>query len=186
MPVISVHRWASAGSSYLSGGTQYIENVLTLPTSPDTTTIYLSNDVFTEPGDYVLFDYSESTAPTPVVGNLSQVIIDVSELMLSDNYLLTDNTGEKKIILTLYGKADNGTQYINGTLNISAPMTINLSPSLFRTSGTYTLFDWSGGGSFTGSITNITIIPPSGRSVDTGVSPNGCAVSGSTITVKLV
>jgi hypothetical protein len=185
MPIVSVHRWVS-GSPYLEGGTQYIENVLTLPTSPDTTTIYLANNVFTEPGDYVLFDYSESTAPTPVVGDLSQVIIDVSDLLLSDNYLLTNNTSEKKIILTLYGKADNGTQYINGTLNISSPMTIYLDATLFRSSGTYTLFDWSGGGSFTGSITNITIIPPSGRAVDTGVSPNGCAVSGSTITVKLI
>jgi hypothetical protein len=100
MPIISVHRWAPLTD--VTGGTQYIENVLTLPTSPDTTTIYLSNSVYTQTGYYTLFDYSESTSLNPVVGDLSQVIIDTSDLLFPANYILTNDTAEKKIILTLY------------------------------------------------------------------------------------
>lgn len=81
--------------------------------------------------------------------------------------------------------SDNGTQFVSGTLNISAPTNIYLSSDLYGTAGKYKLFDFTGG-SFTGSITNITIFPPAGRSVNTGVSPNGCAIAGSTITVSLI
>ena len=171
--------------SYQIDGTQYIENEITFPTAPDTTTIYLSEDLYTYPGKYVLFDYSESTSLTPVSGDLSQVNIDISDLSLSTSYKLFNSISEKKIILQLQGRLDGGTQYINGTLTINDPVTIYLDSKVFSY-GTYTLFDWSGGGSFSGSITNITIIPPTGYFVDKNVSPNGCAISGSTITVKLV
>lgn len=190
MPVIKVVNSNYFNTNlYKSGGTQYIENTITFPTAPDTATIYLSEDIFYETGDYVLFDYSESSAGTPVLGDVAQVNFDTSDLTLSDFAYLTDKPAEKKVILTVRGKADGGTQYITGVLNISAPMTINLGPILFNAPGTYILFDWTESVEvtpFVGSITNITVVPPAGRAVDTSVSPNGCAISGDTITVKLV
>ena len=78
-----------------------------------------------------------------------------------------------------------GSQFVEGTLTINDPMSIYLSSDLYGSAGTYQLFDYTGG-SFVGSITNISIFPPVGRSVDTGISANGCAILGSTITVKLI
>lgn len=71
MPVVRVSRFVPS----FDVGAQYIENVLTLPTSPDTTTIVLSSTIYTSPGTYVLFDYSASGAGTPVVGQISQIVI---------------------------------------------------------------------------------------------------------------
>jgi hypothetical protein len=190
MPVIKVANSNYLGENYYrQGGTQYIENTITFPTSPDTATIYLSNDIYYVTGEYVLFDYTESSAGTPVLGNIAQVNFDTSDLILSDYAYLTDKPAEKKIILTVRGKADNGTQYITGVLDITAPITISLGNTLFNSPGTYTLFDWTESVEptpFVGSITNITVVPPPGRAIDTLVSSNGCAISGSTITVKLV
>ena len=190
MPIIKVGNANYLGENYYrSGGTQYIENTITFPTFPDTATIVLSNDIFYITGEYVLFDYSESSAPTPVSGSVGQVIFDTSNLSLSDYAYLTDKPSEKKIILTVRGKADNGTQYITGVLDISNPILINLGNILFNAPGTYTLFDWTESVEptpFVGSITNITVVPPPGRAIDTFVSSNGCAISGSTITVTLI
>jgi hypothetical protein len=191
MPIVKVinSNFFNTVSLYKTGGTQYIENTITFPTAPDSATIYLSDDVFFETGDYVLFDYSQSASPTPVLGSISTVNFDLSDLTLSDYAFLTNKTLEKKIILTLRGRSNVGTQYITGVLNISSPMTINLGTVMFNSAGTYTLFNWNESVEptpFVGSISNITIVTPPGRTVDTSVSPNGCAISGNTITVKLI
>lgn len=183
MPIVTSHR-VKRRENYQTEGSQYIENVLTLPTAPDTSTIFLGREVYNT-GTYVLFDYSESTSGTPVTGSLSQVTVDVSDLPWASSATLANDTARECITVTIQGAATNGTQYITGILNISAPMTIYLSYQLFASAGTYTLFDYSAG-SFVGSITNITVVPPAGRFIDTSVSPNGCATSGSTITVKLL
>lgn len=184
MPLVSFHR-VKRTVLYFDEGTQFIHNVLTLPTSPDTATLQLGSVVYTRPGVYAIFDYSNSTAGTPVVGDIAQVIIDDSALVGMDAGPLVNDTARKIITCTLTPNSSytQGTQYVDGNLNISASTTIHLSIDIFGGPGTYTLFTF---GTFTGSITNITIVPPAGRVVDTGVSPNGCAISGSTITVTLL
>jgi len=187
MPIVSSHR-TGASSKYLTGGTQYINDQLVLPPS-GSTTFYLSPTIFTRPGSYVLFDYLGSANPTPISGSLSSISIDLTGFntaLFSGTYSITDVTGEKKVILTLFTNANAGTQYVNGELTINSSVTLYLSSTLYNTAGTYILFDWSGGGSFTGSVSNLFIVPPPGRAVDTGVSSNGCAISGSTITVTLI
>ncbi len=188
MPIVSVHR-QGASTRYIESGTQYIQDQLIIPSS-GTATVYLSSDVYTTPGYYVLFDYSESTNGTPVSGSLSNLAVDVSDLdsnIFSGSYNLTNNTADKKIILMLQGNLNSGTQYIeSGTLTISSPMTIYLSKIIHNTPGEYVLFDWSSSGSFVGDISNISIVTPPGRLVDVGVSSNGCRIVGNTITVTLV
>lgn len=191
MPIVSVHRYvipSSPSISYLTNGVQYIDNVLTLPSSPDTATVFLGRNVYSS-GTYALFDYSGSLAGTPIVGSLSQVSVDISDLVavgiVSSASALTNDTTNKVITVTLNASSTNGTQYVEGTLTISSPMTIHLAAELYGTPGTYILFSY---GSFVGSVSNITIVPPTGRSVDTSVSANGCAndVGNSRITVTLL
>lgn len=71
MPISSSHKTYSV----ISEGTQYIENTLTLPSSPDTATLYLDPSIYTQAGYYIIFDYTESAAPTPVSGSIAQLIV---------------------------------------------------------------------------------------------------------------
>lgn len=186
MPIKS-YRSVKRREIFRTEGTQYIRGVLTLPTYPDTATIYLSPDVYKYPGTFIVFDYSKSTASTPVQGDLAQVSVDGTGLVYSNTVGPLVNHEDRKVITVTLSNtsapSNNGTQYIDGTLTINSPMTVELAADLFGAPGTYILFSYA---TFVGSITNITIIPPPGRFIDTSVSPNGCAISGSTITVKLV
>lgn len=178
MPIASVHR---VQPDYNYAGAQYIVNELVFPASPGTATVYLGSSVYST-GTYVLFDYTQSTSATPVT-NFAQLQVDITDLLLASAATLYNDTANKVITVTLTANTDNGTQYVDGTLTISSPMTIYLDADLYGSAGTYTLFSY---GSFVGSITNITIVPPPSRVIDTSVSANGCAISGSTITVKLL
>ena len=175
MPLIYVQRYVVAQAAFEEGGTQYVDGVLSF-TGP--MTIYLSNAVFGQTGDYVLFDYSDGSFPTPA--QLSNVTVNDDDLALSQFSSLTDDTANSRIILSLISNPTNGCQYVDGVLTISNPMTVVLNGALYKTAGTYTLFDWSGGGSFVGSASNITLSPPAGRSV-----ASAPAVVGSTIQFTL-
>lgn len=185
MPLIYVQRYVVAQAAFEEGGTQYVDGVLTFG---NPTTIVLSNAVFGQTGDYVLFDYSDGSFPggqselnTNVIPN-----IDASGLVLSalnpagGATVLEDDTANNRIILKLVSNPTNGCQYVDGVLTINNPITVVLNAALYKTAGTYTLFDWSGGGSFVGSASNIFLSPPAGRSV---ASPP--AVVGSTIQFTL-
>lgn len=178
MPIVSVHK---NEVSYSTAGAQYILDEVHFPTAPDVATVYLSRNIYS-PGRFVLFDYSESSSLTPV-NNFSQLAVDISDLPSVSSYSLSNDTFNKCIVVSLVGSLDNGTQYVEGTLTISNPISIHLSSTLYVGPGTYTLFTY---GTFVGSVTNITIYPPPGLYVDTSISPNGCAISGSSITVKLI
>lgn len=179
MPVCSVHSAFTAG--ILPGGTQYITGELVFPTAPNTATVVLSPNIYST-GTYVLFDYSESTSSNPVQ-NLSQMILDISLLVLVQSATAVNDSSRKRVLVTLYGKSDNGVQYVDGTLDISTGVIIELDAALYASSGTYTLFTFT---TFVGSVSNLTIVPPNGRYVDTSVSPNGCAIVGNTLTVTLI
>jgi hypothetical protein len=187
MPVTSVHRVKFITyPEYKYEGTQYITGVLTLPTSPDTTTVYLGGDLYRYPANYVLFDYSESTEVTPLVGSISQIVLDTSDLdspLLSGSATLIHDTVNKKIIAALGAESTVGTQYIDGVLTINSPMTITLSSDLYSVAGTYVLFDWSSSVDptpFVGSVSNISVVPPAGRIV------SSLQVVGNTITIVLI
>lgn len=177
MPLIYVQRYVVAQAAFEEGGTQYVDGVLTFG---NPTTIILSNAVFGQTGDYVLFDYSDGSFPGGQTELNNNVTINDDDLALSQFFSLTDDTANSRIILSLRSNPTNGCQYVDGVLTISNPITVVLNAALYKTAGTYTLFDWSGTGSFVGSATNITLIPPAGRSV---ASPP--AVVGSTIQFTL-
>lgn len=164
-----------------SGGTQYITGELVFPASPGTATVILSASIYGT-GIYCLFDYSASESATPVQ-NLSQMVVDISNLDFAGSYSITDDADLKKVLITINSKYDNGTQYVDGVLTIGGPITITLSGITHGTAGTYTLFSYN---SLVGSISDITIVPPSGRYIDSRVSPNGCAIVNNTITVSLI
>lgn len=174
MPLIYVQRYAVT-QAFKEGGTQYVDGVLTFG---NPTTIYLSNAVFGQTGDYVLFDYSGGSFSNP--SQLSFVTINTSDLVLSGNPTLTNDTVNKRIVLTLKSNPTNGCQYVDGVLTISNPITVYLDSTIYATDGVYTLFDWSGTGSFVGSASNITLNVPPGRFI---ASPP--AVVGSTIQFTL-
>jgi hypothetical protein len=177
MPLVYVQRYAPA-NEFIAGGTQYVDGVLTFA---GPTTIYLSNAVFGSTGDYVLFDYSGGSFPGGQAALNANVTMNSSNLLLSSVGAITDDPTNKRITITLLSKPTNGCQFVDGVLTISNPIDVYLSSTLYATSGTYTLFDWSGGGSFTGSASNITLHPPGGLNV--AVSPY---VDGNTIKFTLV
>lgn len=180
MPVV-VHRVLPVTAATPSDdGHQYVDGVLTLPTLPSTITVSLGGDVYVYPGEYVLFTYDS------LVGDVGSIVLDTSDLTsayVSGVASILHQAGQKRILVLVNGAATNGTQYVEGTLTISGPTQITLDDVLYGGPGTYTLFSY---GSLSGSITDLVIIPPTGRSVDKTVSPNGCAISGSTITLTLV
>ena len=185
MPLIYVQRYVVQQVLFEEGGTQYVDGVLTFG---NPTTIYLSNAVFGQTGDYVLFDYSDGSFPggqselnTNVIPNINTTDLILSGLNpAGGTAVLEDDTVNSRIILKIVSRPTNGCQYVDGVLTISNPMTVVLNGVLYKTAGTYTLFDWTGTGSFVGSATNITLTPPAGRSV---ASPP--AVVGSTIQFTL-
>lgn len=145
-----------APEAFLEGGTQYISGPLSFIGS---VTIKLSPDVFTAPGKYILFDYSEGTFAGGQAA-LNNQNYDDSELPLLQVRSVVDDTANKRVVLTLASKTDNGTQYVQGDLAITGPLTVMLPADLYGSAGTYTLFDWSGGGTFSdpSQVANITCV----------------------------
>jgi hypothetical protein len=54
-----------------------------------------------------------------------------------------------------------GTFEVTGNINISSGLTIELNPSVFNSSGIWTLVTWTG--ALTGTASNITIVNNTGR-----------------------
>jgi hypothetical protein len=177
------HRTSNTNRFVQSAATQYVDASLALPSAGADVTVNLGPLVFFEPGPYVLFDYSQSTAVTPFTGDSSKLALDGSDLVSASSPSLVHSVSERKIYVGLLGVASNGTQFVDGTLTIGGSTTIYLAAELYRAPGTYTLFSYT---TLVGSITNLIIVPSAGRSIDTSVSANGCAAVGSTITVTLV
>lgn len=125
------------------GGTQYVDGALTF-SGP--TTIVLSNSVFTETGDYILFDYSAGSFPggqAELDANVTPYIDD-SALGLSGFGSLTDDTTNKRVVLSLQSNPTNGKQFVEGDLTINDGASWFLSSSLFLTPGTYQLAEFTG------------------------------------------
>lgn len=151
MPLIYVQQYSAASytPTLRSGGTQHVDGVLSFNGA---TTIYLNNGAFPQSGRYILFDYSGGGSfPGGQTALDSNVTVDVSNLILSGGYTLTDNVASSQIYLDLASKTDNGTQFVDGNLDFPASGTslIYLSDDLYQSPGTYTLF------SVTGTVSNL-------------------------------
>lgn len=166
MALVFVQRYVVATESFLSGGTQYVEGQLTFG---DPTTLVLSSAVFSQTGSYILFDYTGGSFPGGQSELNTNVIpyIDTSNLTLSTTdsaggaAVLEDDAANSRIILRLVSRPTNGTQYIDGTLDITGPLTLVLNSTLYATGQTYILFDAVD--ITAGSLANITVQPPAGR-----------------------
>jgi hypothetical protein len=128
-------------------GTQFVEGVLTFGTG---TQIFLYDSVFSTTGEYVLFDYTLGSFPGGQAQLNNNVTVSAVDLKLS--YLnpsgglavLEDQPGQKRIILKLLSKTDNGKQWVNGNLVFSGATQMILINKLFATPGTYELFEATG------------------------------------------
>lgn len=181
MPVITVHRYSTGVVAPSMSGTQFIDGDLTIESSPATKpVIKLARALYNSIQSYVLFKYTGS-----VIGSLSDITIDDSDLTqaAAGASPLSNDTAKKQVILTLISSPTNGTQYIDGDLVISGTTAIKLDKNLYKTAGTYVLFDV--GGTITGSVSNIQIEAPAGRAVDPALSPNPY-IDGNQIKVKLI
>lgn len=180
MPVVSVHRYGAAGAAISLNGTQFIDGDLTIESAPATKPVVkLAQAIYATPQSYVLFQYGGMFS-----GSLSDLLVDVSALTLSDAYTLSHNIAKKQIIVDLWSKATNGTQFVDGDLTIAGPTTLVMSKAIFRGANTYTPFDVTG--TITaGSLANLTVVPPSGLTIDPAQSPNPY-IDGKQIKVKLI
>lgn len=128
-------------------GTQFVEGALSFGAG---TQIYLYESVFSLSGDYVLFDYSLGSFPGGQTELNNNVTVIAADLLLSrlnpagGIAVLEDQPAQKRIILKLLSKPDNGKQWVEGDLVISGPTQLYLSNRLFTTAGTYELFEVTG------------------------------------------
>lgn len=180
MPVISVHRYGAAAAGPSFDGAQFIDGDLTIESSPATKPVVkLPQSLYSVTQSYVLFEYSGT-----FTGALSDLTVDTSDLVLSGDYTLTHDTVKKQIVVNLKSRATNGTQYIDGNLNIAGSTTFVMPKSLFKTPGTYVLFDVTGS-IIAGSLANLSVSLPSGMSLDPAQSPNPY-IDGTQIKVTLI
>ena len=174
MPLIVVQRYVPP-AAFIAGGTQYIDGQLTISGS---TTVVLSQNIYSASGDYILFDYTNGTFPGGQSA-LGSLVFDDSALILSGVAAVTDDPTNKRVVLSLGSRSTNGTQYIEGDLDIGSGLSIFLNSTLYATSGTYILFSWTG--NLTGSPATITCYPQK-----SGLSVVGTPyVDGKTIKVQL-
>lgn len=179
MPVISVHRYGAAAAGPSFDGAQFIDGDLTIQSSPATKPVAkLTQAVYPVTQSYVLFQYSGT-----FTGSVADLTVDDSELVLSQVAEVTHNATKKQVIVRLESRPDNGTQYIDGDLNIAGPTTVVMPKTLFATAGTYVLFDVTGT-IVSGSLVNLSVAVPAGLSLDPTQSPNPY-IDGKQIKVKL-
>lgn len=162
MPLIYVQRYEKA-AAFVEGGTQYVEGALSFGAG---TVIYLSESVFSETGNYILFDYSAGSFAGGQSQLNSNVTVDASALILSGVTspgsgiaVLEDDTLNKRIILKLISKPTNGKQFVEGNLNFAGSTTMILSEALYKTQGTYELFEVTGTIS---NLSNLTVLSAAG------------------------
>ena len=142
MPLQYVQRWF-VPQTFKVGGTQYVDGVLTF-SGP--TTIVLSDGVFGETGDYILFDYSAGSFPggqAELDANVTPYIDDTA-LGLSGFGSLTDDTANKRVVLSLLSNPTNGKQFVDGDLTIADGASWFLSSSLYATANTYEVVEVTG------------------------------------------
>ena len=143
------------------GGTQYIDNGGVLKFD-GATTIYLSNSVFPETGQYILFDYSAGSFPGGAA-DLANVTVNVDDLEQSGAAVLTDEPANGRVLLSLLSRPTNGKQFVEGDLDFAGSTTMFLNDVLYATAGTYELFEVTGTIS---NLSNLTCLPlKSGLSV---------------------
>lgn len=149
MPLVFVQRYAPP-LVVTDGGTQYVEGILKFNGA---TTIALDSTVFAASGNYVLFDYASPGSFNFSPYDSGQAALDalvtvsaasISALTYSGSYQLVDDPNNRRIILKLISRADNGKQFVNGNLTITDGATLYLDATLYATPQTYVLYEYTG------------------------------------------
>lgn len=166
MPLIYVQRYEKP-QAFIEGGTQYVEGALSFAAG---TTIYLSEAVFSETGNYILFDYADGTFPGGQAELNSNVTVDASDLLLSGVAapsgisVLENDTLNSRIILKLVSNPTNGKQFVEGNLDFAGSTTMILSEAMYKTAGTYELFEVTGTIS---NLSNLSVVSAAGFTAGT-------------------
>lgn len=181
MPANKVHRYSTAAAVAPSlDGAQFVDGDLVIESAPAVKPVFkLTHALYPTTAQYVLFKYGGS-----VVGSLSDLTVDDSDLALSQVNSVVNDTVNKQVVLTLQSRSTNGTQYVDGDLNVTAPVPVVLSKTLVKTAGTYVLFD-VGGTISGGTLANLQVQIPTGRALDPAQSPNPY-IDGNQIKIKLL
>ena len=146
----------------LNTGTQYVEGELSFDAGFQ---IFLYDTVFSQTGDYVLFDYSAGSFPggqAQINNNVSVTAVDLKLSYLNPLggiTVLEDQPEHNRIIVKLLSKPNNGKQWVDGDLNFDGPTTLYLDQHLFTTPGTYELFEVTG---VINGVENLTVIHDGG------------------------
>jgi len=166
MPLQYISRYFVA-ETIKEGGTQYFDSGAAL-TFGGATTIYLSNSVFPETGEYILFDYSAGSFNFGAYANGQAMLdalvsVNVTDLVISGAAVLTDEPANGRVKLTLLSRPTNGKQFVEGDLDFAGSTQMFLNEDLYATAGTYELFEVTG--TITG-VANLSCVPlKSGLSV---------------------
>lgn len=153
--------WTTEMSQYMTLGTVFVEGALTFNA---TTNINLYNTVFYHPGTYVLFDYSAvgasfSGGQAQLDSNVTVTCVDLPATILTTPTLTNDSIN-KKILLTLPSNPTNGKIFVEGDLTFTGATSMALSKKLYATPGTYELFEF--GGTYAGVTEYLTCVSLAG------------------------
>ena len=181
MPLQYISRYFVA-ETIKEGGTQYLDNGAAL-TFGGATTIYLTNAVFPETGEYILFDYSAGSFNFGAYANGqamldARVTVNVDDLTTSGAAVLTDEPANGRVKLTLLSRPTNGKQFVEGNLDFAGTTQMFLDEVLYATAGTYELFEV--GETITG-VANLSCVP-----LKSGLSAGTPFIDGNIIKVTLV
>lgn len=143
MPLVYVQRYRKPSEIITGYGTQYVDGQLTFNGN---TQFVLDAAIFTQTGNYVLFDYTNGSFP----GGQNALDLYVTGVMsngdsnLSGVQGFTDDPVNKRVLLVLGSNPTNGKQFVDGNLTFTGPTTLYLDASLYKTAGTYQLFEVTG------------------------------------------
>lgn len=175
MPLQYISRYFVA-ETIKEGGTQYLDSDAQLKFD-GATTIYLSNSVFPETGEYILFDYSAGSFPGGSA-ELANVTVNVDDLVTSGAAVLTDEPANGRVKMTLFSRPTNGKQFVEGNLDFAGTTQMFLDEVLYATVGTYELFEVTG--TITG-VANLSCVP-----LKSGLTAGAPFIDGNIIKVTLV
>jgi len=142
MPLVSVTNFSPVVSPVLTEGAQYFEGELDITGNM---TVMLNGDLYTVPGDYLLFKYDtfvngQNKLDTYVTVNW----VTGTKPDTVGNVALIDRPSTRQVIARLGSAADNGTQYIAGDLTFTGASYMVLDSSLYGSPGTYILYEVTG------------------------------------------
>lgn len=143
MALVYVQRYRKPSDIIVGYGTQYVDGQLTFSGN---TQLILDAAIFAQTGTYVLFDYTNGSFPGGQAALDSYLAAEMSNgpANLSGVQEFVNEPANSRILVVLGSNPTNGKQFVEGDLTFTGATQLVLDASLYKTAGTYELFEVTG------------------------------------------